>query len=514
MKKPTLIAGAVLLALVLAVLATKLGTGERTGQPEGGYSVPALADLDKVEIVEGDKKTVLTRKDGLWRLAEPIDFPVDKTVAEDLDKIFVNGLGTDLGADDADPVAYDLGPGAPVVTVFAGGAQKAKFSVGKEIVVEATNAKRTWILPEGGGVFRAQDGLRSKLLIDLDKWRRKQITDFKEDDVTQVAMEYDGLKVVMQRKVGDKPEGSDKSIGVWTVTEPAGVEVDSQAVDRWVGAVGRLRIDKFADDAAPAAAGLDKPTATYTVTTGAGDVVLHIGGDAPVEAAADDKKPGEPDTYLSLGGEKWIYQAKAWGARSVFKKLGDIRPKEVLTLDKEKIVKLRFRPAGDAEPIELVKADKGWQVLGREAEAVDASIVDALVRTVTGLRATKLAESNQTAAQVGLAPDTREELVIGMQGEESTVLHLGSRAEGKDDRWAQVGEGQIFLLAGFNANKLTPKMDTIIRKPGDAPASAPGGNGLPPGFPGGMKGLPPGMQGLPPGMQGLPPGMQGAPPKR
>ena len=502
MKKPTLIAGAVLLALVVAAAGWKLSGGEKSTEPDAGYEVPKLDDLDKLEIVEGEKRTVLVKKDGKWRLAEPIDFPVDKVAAEDLDKAFANGLGTDLKGLGDDPAKYSLGDDAPTVTVFAGGAQKAKFALGNEVDIKATGAKRTWIRPEGKGIFRAQAGLRTVLLRDLEKWRYKQITNFKEDDVTGVVMNYDGLKVTLARKAGDKPEGATKSVGVWTVTDPPGVELDSGAVDRWVGAVGRLRIDKFQDDAQPAAAGLDKPRATYTITTNTGDVVLHIGGDLPAVEAKEGARKEEPDTYLSLAGEKWIYSAKAWGVRSAFKKLGDLRPKEVLTLEKEKIVKLRFTPDGEETPIEVIKGEKGWVVVGRESESADQSLIDALLRTVTALRASKLAESNQTVGQLGLAPESRHQIVIGMDGSESTVINLGSSVEGKDDRWAQVGDGQIFLLAGFNAKKLTPKIDALIRKPGDAPASKPGG-------------MPPGMQGLPPGMQGLPPGFPGgAPPKR
>ena len=134
MKKPTQIAAGVLVALVSVVVLWKVSQGRSTTDPDGGFSVPGGESLDRIEITEGDKKTALVRKDGVWRLAEPIDFAMDKTAAEDLEKLFKNGLGTDLNVATADGKKYEFEDG-PTVVLFEAGAQTAKFRVGKEISV-------------------------------------------------------------------------------------------------------------------------------------------------------------------------------------------------------------------------------------------------------------------------------------------------------------------------------------------------------------------------------------------
>jgi hypothetical protein len=498
MKKPTVIAAAVLGALLLVTAAWKISQDRSSTTPEGGFSVPAGESLDKVEIADGDKKTVLVRKDDVWRLVEPIDYAVDKIAGEDLDKIFKAGLGTDLNVVTADTKKYEF-EGAPTVTLFAGETLIAKFLVGKEISVKGTGAKRTWIQPEGQqGAYRAQAGLRTTLVRELAKWRNKQITDFKDEDVNKVTMSYDGLTVVLERKAGEKFEGLEKTEGIWTALEPKGVEVDSQAVERWVGAAGRLRIDAFQDDATPEAAGLDKPAATYTFSLTGGDTTLHVGGPVPPDTSADGDAKKQNDTYLSIGGQKWVYSAKSWATRSVFKKLGDLRAKEVLKLDKATVTGLSFKPEGEERALQLRLKEGTWSVVRGDGKPLDQSIVQALLRTSTNLRASKLAESNQTPTDTGLGSEEREAVVLSLQDGSTTTIFLGAKAEeSKDDRWAQVGpEGQIFLLAGYNVKKLRPKLDSLIRKPGSAPKSAPAGLG----------GLPPGMK-LPPGVT-LPPGMQ------
>ena len=75
MKKQTLIAIGVLMVLSVALVVAMQSNDK---SPEAiAYTIPKLDNADKISIVNDGATVVLAKKDGVWRVAEPIDYPAD-----------------------------------------------------------------------------------------------------------------------------------------------------------------------------------------------------------------------------------------------------------------------------------------------------------------------------------------------------------------------------------------------------------------------------------------------------
>jgi hypothetical protein len=489
MKKQTIIAVAVLACLVGALLLVL--QHEPRGEQKIEYSVPSVEKVDKIQIDNGDKKVVVAKKGETWSLVEPVDYPVDEAVSGDLDKLLKQGIGIDMAKGKVDATQYELGPTAPKVTFFEGTNAVAALRLGKEAQIQATGVKRTFVMPDGQEeIFRAQAGLATTLVRDLDKWRAKKVTTFETSAVTAMEIAYDDAKLAFVRK--------DEK---WELTSQAGVNLDQSAVDRLAAAAGRIRVDGFADEVNPEGAGVVSPmmTLTFTVTGQDEPVVVKLGG--PVRAE-DGTVADNPDQYLQIGDAKWIYTVKSWSHKNLFKKLGDLRDKEMLTMDADQIATLNFVGAGpENSNIVIAKTADGWELTEPKKEAVPTANVTKITGFLSKVRAKDIPDG-VSAETAGIGGEGAKRLEIKRTDDSVTVLHIGKPvAEGQNDIYARVGEdGLIFTIASWSADNLNPTVEELVTEPPPPPAMP---EGMPPGM--GMPGMPGGMRGMPGGM---PPGMR------
>lgn len=448
MKKPTLIAAALLLALLGLFFLLQDSSEKAPVAPD--YKIASAAALDKIKI-EGEPEILLVKKDGAWRLSQPLDYPVASSIAEDLDKAFAKGIGMDLSLGKADPMKYQLGPEAPKVTLYEGDKELASFRVGKDVSVKKTFAKRSFVQPAGqDNIYRAQAGLRELLVRDLGAWREKRVLDFKPEEVTRLEMSYSGKVVTLERQAaeGDKEEG-------WTSSE--GYAVEPEAVRGFLSSMGKLRVESFApQDMTPEAAGLDQPVASYTVSLGdKGARTLLIGA------------PKGEDRYVQIKGEAWIYKINASTQTALSKRMGHFRPKQVLALDKGQVQRVVVMPEDMEGPLTLTREADKWVVTAPEREeGVDQDIVIALLRTVDGMEAMRMAEKEITAEQAGLTPGVGRPVVLTLDNGATTTVLLGKEAAADKSVYARVEDGDIFVLAGFKAQKLNPRKANLVRQKG------------------------------------------------
>ena len=101
MKKPTMITAGVFVALIAIFFAVR--GSDSAKEKTIDFQIPEMASLDKIEIVKGDKKTVLAKEAGGWHIKEPIDFPLAVNVEKDLEVLFNKAI----------PMAQDMGKADP-----------------------------------------------------------------------------------------------------------------------------------------------------------------------------------------------------------------------------------------------------------------------------------------------------------------------------------------------------------------------------------------------------------------
>jgi hypothetical protein len=454
MKRPTLIAAAVLLVLTAAFFVFQSMDSRAPEVP--AFSIPAMPDLDKLEVEDKGQKITLARKGGAWRVASPIDFPVAADLSKQLDEALVQGVAMDMSLGQVDAAKYELGPEAPKVTLYAGGQQKAAFRMGKSVTVQPTQAQRSFVQPDGQPqVFRAQASLKELLIRPLADWRERQILGLASpDEVQKLDMTYDGKTVTLTRATDPNAKPA------WTSSE--GVDVDDLNMGGYLSSLSRLRVADFADDKKSSDVGLDQPVLKLAITAKDGKPrVLLVG-----------PKQGE-DQYVRLEDAAWVYKLGPADQRFMEKRMGSLRNLDAVNLDPSKIVGLRFVPQGAAAPVELKKVGGQWEITApAPSKDVDQDIVNALARTFQNLRALYIAEKGAQAQAVGLTPEKARVIAITLDDGTTRNFKLGDTLP-NGDGYVQLDDGEIFALAAFRLQKLIPQQDALIRKPDAMPATPP-----------------------------------------
>ncbi len=439
MKKPTILAALVLVVLVGAFVALQASSDKP--QQAQTYRIEPMKGLDKIEIKHPDKTITLAYKDKAWRLSDPIDYPITMSVSKNLERVLRGGLKMDLTVAKPELEKYQLGPEAPVVTLFAGD-QSQSFRLGKDITVSGTKAKRSFVQPmTGEPVYRAQAGLSGLLGRSVEEWREKQILRFDKDEVLKVDMNYGG-KTVTLSKEADK----------WVSTE--GFSVDEGALASFLESLGRLTVSSFVSEKDAASLGFAAPVLTHTLTLKDGRVkTLVVGG------------KWEKGRAVKLAGEPWVYGLNASGSRAVIKSMGHLRPRDIFALDINTIAEVTLTPEGANKPLSIRREGKDWVLSQPIAGAkLDPGIVTALVRTLGNLKAQRMAEKEITAQQAGLIPGSMSLVRLRLQSGTETLVELGAVPKGGvKDRYARIQGGEIFVLDAFKAQKLVPPLQTLVR---------------------------------------------------
>ena len=449
MKKPTLIAAGVLVALLVVFFALR-GIDDNAPAPID-FEVPRIDNLEKVEITQGDKKVVLAREGDKWRLKAPVDYPVSEGAQKDLDKLFGAAIGMDRTLEaGADPARYGLDKDTALVAIYAGGEKKIAFVVGSEATVSGTFVKRTWVKPEGGDrIYRAKEGLRTKLVLDdFNKLREKKLLDFKKEDVASIELSYEGREFTFERAPGEGEEAKE----TWKSTSPAGEKLDVAAIDRLASAAGRLRAEGFGDGVALPAAGLDKPAlrASFKLKEGKAHTIL-LGGE--VKAEGEEAPKGGPARHIKLGDADWIYTVSSSTASQLDKRLADLRSKDMMTVETSQVEKIAISVPGKKKA-EVVLVEGAWKLIAPTESEASKDLVDAALRAVGALKAARVPDV--TAEASGLVPESAIQIVFTLAGGDVRNVFVGKKVdEAKEDRYVRVGEtGPIFELAGFQASKL------------------------------------------------------------
>lgn len=452
MKKPTWVAAGVLLALGAVFFLLQEGEEERAPQELGFVIGSEGAD----EISVGGSVSLVLHKEGkAWRLKKPIDFPLDEKRIQDLQKLTRRNVEMDLQVrKDADPTRYQLGDEAISVVFSKGGKEVSTVRVGKEVVIKSTEARRTFVQEtEGGQIYRAQGDLRSALVHSLRDWRSKDALVFDPEEVVSVLLSYEGKKIEILR--GEKPEGSKVvSKGFWT--SKSAPELDHVTVDGFVSALGRLKAEKFGDDLPAETTGLGSPVLEVAVRLkGGAEKVLLLG-------AADGQH-----RYAQIKGEPWVYKLTQSSSASAYKRLGELRPLQIIAVKPGSVKALHFVARGGSEPLTLQRKDDDWSLQAPAlGKAVSRDIASALAKTLERLKAVRMVEDPGVNAQsAGIVGGQR--LQFTLEDGRSSTLYFGNKvSEGANDVYARLGEdGEIFVLAMFKMQKLLPRQSSLLFDP-------------------------------------------------
>lgn len=415
--------------LLLLVVAALLGAGiwlsnrreveqqEAEEQAKRLFGALEAAAVEWVALTTEDGRAArLARRDGAWRVVEPVDFPADPANADALADALAALTSEAVLEEPQPPAVYGLGEDARVVRFGAGGAEH-ELRIGKKTPVGANHYAAT-SGEAGATVYTVASFRTTAFEKPLDDLRERRPLRFERGDVTRIEAEWTGGRAVVE-----------KQGGAWKLVEPVRDDADENAVETLLSDLVFLRATGFVDEPPPPGeVGLDRPEYRVVLT-----------------GAAEEGQEA-PRYELAIGG---VLEADARAGKAAEPALFKIPEDRFQKLPK-KLEAFRFKQlsgfaAADAERFELVfhdtaaaeaaassavtiggtRTESGWETA---PEPMAAGLAARLVAELARLEAAEIAAEEvgpQELAGLGLAPPRATIRVYGAApaaGGEAPVL--------------------------------------------------------------------------------------------
>src|SRR5262245_59563037 len=285
-------------------------------------------DVTAVTLVYSDREIALEKSDGVWRLTKPMQALADDITVKNL----LRAIADAEVKKTIDDPPQDLGPFgliSPAVTVKLATKDGAlpELKVGKTTSVSfSTYVQRA----DQGKIYLTGSAFHSGMDKQVKDLRDKKVVDFKEEDVTRVALRGPDGDVVLA-----------KADGNWSIEKPTAYRTDGNAVRALLSALRNMRATDFASDAPSeadlVAYGLDNPQRQLVLTAGDGAETRVLVG-----------KETEQGLFVKAGDRPTTFIVGKFVSRDLSKGVNDLRDKTVLSFD-----------PGAATAVDVTRSDGG-----------------------------------------------------------------------------------------------------------------------------------------------------------
>ncbi|MDX9721578.1 MAG: DUF4340 domain-containing protein [Myxococcota bacterium] len=478
MSKKLMVALGVLLLVVLAFVLTRK---EPSREPSrAAWSVSGTESLDKLVFRIGVEEYVFEKEDGQWMQTVPVRGKASKTKLEQLEKLFAAGLSSDLAAEKgADLASLGLASDAPrVLEVHAAGALLAKFTVGNEVTVPNTDAKRLWLLPsDGDHAVRALSSVEgvdfpSLLHSELKDLRERTVAMIDRDAVTRLQWSSAGIDVLKQDKPDAKEDAPAYLRSHWVMQKPEeGMAIEQAKISTVLSTISSLQVENFADEVSAEEAGFDGSQLQLTVTTAEQSVTIEL-GKRVLEGPKPDLAANDPEArFLRIAGEPALYTLRGGAAEGLDLSVAKLRERGLLSFESAALSKVSFGASDDAPFVE--RAGDDWFVNEAGITApVDKTQWDPTVSSLAALRASSFVEDGTDSSALA-APEARS-VVLQLQNGSVHRLKLAAVTTESGEALAQLDEGPVFLLGKGLVERLSkaPAEYAVTVEAGSESASA------------------------------------------
>ena len=276
--------------------------------------------------------------------------------------------------------------------------------------------KKRWVRLRGNEEVGLYDSFRfDELAMERKKLRNRMIFPFSVELVKRMDVEVKDLgKIVLERRETRK-EGEAVSTVKWEMTEPAGLRVEAERVEAFVGAVVVLQIEDFMGEQDFAQAGLDPAPVRLVVETKEGK--KHVCGFSPAG-------------FLRKEGVNEIFVVRADVIRMLQRLELNFLYMEMFNVPRDHLREFTFesRPSAQLQPVyyslKLNPAAKKWEFVdpAHKGVGVDAERLSNLLALMNYIKAEALlARDDATIAQYLLDERTAPATL--------KIVHEGGAAE-------------------------------------------------------------------------------------
>jgi hypothetical protein len=216
--------------------------------------------VDSVELATPEHSVRLTRTNGDWHIAEPLNVRADYGTADSIvSRLSTVQMRAIVSSDAPAPDAlkkYGLDRPAATATVATGSARAALLIGG-----EADQGTRYAKDASRPLVFTVETGLLDDLKKPADDFRRKDLFEFRPFNATHLEITRGGKTFVFDRMKDSDPKAA--ATEKWRQTAPTARDIDLQKMDSFLSGVSNLRVDSWMEKTP--ALGLDNPELALVV---------------------------------------------------------------------------------------------------------------------------------------------------------------------------------------------------------------------------------------------------------
>ena len=342
-----------------------------------GLQTDKIAEL-RIKAESGDVTSVKKGTDG-WELVSPATGKASETevlaITSALEQVDIARV---LEENPTDLKQYGLdAPRIDVEFKSADGKTTGRLLVGAKtatagnVYAKRSDQQRVLLIPA------YHEASFNKNTFDL---RDKTLITLKREAVDGIETVVDG-RTIRLAKAGE----------AWRLTAPVAVRADTSAAEGLLGRIETAQMKSIATSDASAADlkkyGLDKPSATVTVSLGSARATLAIGGAA-----------GEEDVYVRDLSKPLVATVEKGLAEDVRKGVEDFRLKDVFEFRAFNATRMEFTRGGKSVVFERVKAKDAnaadtWRRISPSTADADKDKIESLLTGLADIRAQSFTSS-------------------------------------------------------------------------------------------------------------------------
>jgi hypothetical protein len=401
----------------------------------------ASDDVEELRVVAKGDTTVLKKRDGVWKVVEPLDADADASEVSNL----LNSLTSLEVNREVDPNApnlaeYGLASPKADISFKAKGGTSGRLRLGD---VTATSGDLYAVAGDGNRVFLVSTFVETSVSRSTFDLRDKRMLRFERDKADGLEITTEAGTTTMTRANSD-----------WRLTAPSNARGDYGAIE---GLLTRLSTTSMQaietnDVSDLGKYGLDKPAATIVVKAGSAAATLNVSATKDGKVYARDlARPMiftiDPTaaTDLTKGGndyrKKELFEFRAFSAKRL-----------VVTRGAETITFAKVPGTGD-NPV-----DKWTIASGSSTRDADAGKMDDLLTKLTNLRS----EEFVAAAP---APAGTPVLKVSAEFDESKKEEASIGRAGADAFGSRADEAGAMKLLGSAVDDAVKALDAVLAPP-------------------------------------------------
>ncbi len=261
---------------------------------------------------------------------------------------------------------------------------------------------------------------------------KRLFPDVEQGEITAISLRVpDASEIQLERRDGR-----------WRIVAPIDFAADTFAADGIASAITQLKSESVIEDPRPPDVyGFGAEGAEVRFMVGDLEKTLRIGTETPVGS----------NSYASVEGDDRVYTVVSYQLSSFKRELEDLRDKRILDFDQDAVRRIAVSWPGAR--IDVERSDAGWQMVEPVRVPADQDTVEALLSSLSFLRAVAFVDKPGSEEEMGFAPPqfaVELDLSDAAEGSDPKIarFEVGGVDEGGSQRFARGAEESLYLISG------------------------------------------------------------------